>query len=1198
MMKRLVVSIAVCIISLYAFCDSVLETVRQIPQVDDVDIVVVGGTSAGVSAAIAAAEEGASVFLVSDRPYLGTDITGTYRLWLEPGEEPLTDLEIAAFTPPPVELNALPLTYTADRPSEGAHQDTVPPSMLTDGNWASAITQSVQYGGDVNIIADLGESKEFDSLKTYFYQDDYSYEVQSVTFSISDDGVNWQQVAFLNNDLLGPDLYKYEPIILTAPVGGTARYVKFFFEQAPTSSRMLIAEIQVVTDDLHGSGVRPPTPINVKETFDLAAYEAGVTTLVSSYVTDILTDENGRPAGVVVANRSGRQAIKAKTIVDATFRSTAARLAGASFSAYPSGPQEFLRYVIRGPVQSGPGIVSSRVMPTPVSGKYSGDYDAIEYTLSINMPDGSFDSFAAAEQTARDLTYHVEQADSSDMLFQVPPDHMTGRASYAGAWTAAGDIPIGAFQPASIDGIYVVGGCADVPRPCAEQMLRPLNYMRTGDYVGRAAAVEAMAAPALAGVELAAAAGTVTHTGQVKESFLAPRPTFPCRPKIQARQRHLPVLAQYDVVIVGGGTSGAPAAIGAARYGADTLVIEYLHGLGGVGTLGLIGAYYGGNRVGFTDEVNDGIAAMNAPELCERSSWNIEAKMEWYRREVLSAGGDIWLHTLGCGAFVENSKLKGVIVSTPLGRGVILADVVIDSTGNNDITIAAGAEYDFTDADDAALQGTGLPYRNIEDGYRKPMWLTNTDWTFVDESDSRDVWHVYYMAKRKFSDEVYDLGQLIQTRERRRAIGDYRLDVPDFINLRTFPDTIVQAYGSKFDSHGMTVHPYLLINETPPYVYCNLPYRCLLPQGLEGVLVTGLGISAHRDAIPVVRMQADSQNQGYAAGIAAAMSLANGGYPRNIDIDALQDELVAKGIIESAVKSWQDNFPFSAGEVSNAVQNLINAPAQDYAGLETIAAQLDLSIPMLRDAYNDPGVSDQAKLKCAHILGIYNDPTGAARLLQEVQSYAVWDEGWNYSAGGQYGKSVSLLDSYIIALGRTGYAPAVQAVVDKLAILNANSYFSHHRAAAMALENLADTAAAQPLAQLLAKPGMSGHYIRNIPEAEAIYSGSENETIPRHYSLREIILARALYRCGDYNGMGEQTLRAYIDDFRGHFSRHAYAALQNPDFNCDDCVNIIDMSILGLNWLKYCDMCDGSDIDGDHRVDWADLTKFLENWLK
>ena len=68
------------------------ESARELPVLYDVDIVVVGGTSGGVAAAVEAARQGASVFLAAPRPYLGEDLCGTYRLWLEPGEEPATPL--------------------------------------------------------------------------------------------------------------------------------------------------------------------------------------------------------------------------------------------------------------------------------------------------------------------------------------------------------------------------------------------------------------------------------------------------------------------------------------------------------------------------------------------------------------------------------------------------------------------------------------------------------------------------------------------------------------------------------------------------------------------------------------------------------------------------------------------------------------------------------------------------------------------------------------------------------------------------------------------------------------------------------------------------------------------------------------------------------------------------------------------------
>jgi flavin-dependent dehydrogenase len=73
---------------------------------------------------------------------------------------------------------------------------------------------------------------------------------------------------------------------------------------------------------------------------------------------------------------------------------------------------------------------------------------------------------------------------------------------------------------------------------------------------------------------------------------------------IPAEAVGIPVIGEYDVVVVGGGTGGAPAAIGAGRRGARTLLVEYLHSLGGVGTAGFIAKYYHGNRVGFTGEID------------------------------------------------------------------------------------------------------------------------------------------------------------------------------------------------------------------------------------------------------------------------------------------------------------------------------------------------------------------------------------------------------------------------------------------------------------------------------------------------------------------------------------------------------------------------------------------------------------------
>ena len=79
--------------------DEIAQPAGLIPVLQEADVVVVGGGSGGVAAAVEAARAGAKVFLAAPRPYLGEDLCATYRLWLEPGETPSTDLAREVFKP-------------------------------------------------------------------------------------------------------------------------------------------------------------------------------------------------------------------------------------------------------------------------------------------------------------------------------------------------------------------------------------------------------------------------------------------------------------------------------------------------------------------------------------------------------------------------------------------------------------------------------------------------------------------------------------------------------------------------------------------------------------------------------------------------------------------------------------------------------------------------------------------------------------------------------------------------------------------------------------------------------------------------------------------------------------------------------------------------------------------------------------------
>ena len=186
-------------------------------------------------------------------------------------------------------------------------------------------------------------------------------------------------------------------------------------------------------------------------------------------------------------------------------------------------------------------------------------------------------------------------------------------------------------------------------------------------------------------------------------------------------ERNIPVVAEADVVVCGGGTAGVSAAVCAARHGAKVILLERWPSLGGMATNALVNIWHTSDRKkqvihGFVQEAVDRggrfVRRMdhypNKPETHEFDSTGMRVVFD---RMVREAGVRVFCGLPAVESIVADGRLRAVLVDTKTGRKAVRGRIFIDATGDGDVAANAGLPFDFGRASDGGIQGMTMMFR-------------------------------------------------------------------------------------------------------------------------------------------------------------------------------------------------------------------------------------------------------------------------------------------------------------------------------------------------------------------------------------------------------------------------------------------------------------------------------------------------------
>ena len=586
------------------------------------------------------------------------------------------------------------------------------------------------------------------------------------------------------------------------------------------------------------------------------------------------------------------------------------------------------------------------------------------------------------------------------------------------------------------------------------------------------------------------------------------------------------------LLIAGGGTAGTAAALGAMRKGMTPLVVEYFNDLGGTKTVGGVSSYY----FGFKDHKLIKELEVQIKSVADTYHLKTTIPRSFYFLKKLSEAGNSVIH----GAIVCNVSMKGRSVDSVLlcenGRlRRIFARLVVDATGDGDIAYFAGAKYKMGDS----RMGITQNYSHWDIPFRAKVKNYNRDDDIIDNTLISEVQRGLYLSH--YESHFYDFYPMLAVRESRRPDALHCLSIVDIVNKSVFPDTIVQSR-SDYDPHYFSSSELSRCAFLLPHFdngsRVNIPYRCIVPKEIDGLLLSGKAIGQTYKGLQFTRMSADVTVLGYVSGMIAADIVKTGVRPRDFVVNDICKELKAIGYLS-------DDVGVSRTSDTNDIINQLLA-GNNYSWLSCCLQNRAEILPLLKKEYQL-----SKALVLAKALAWFGDCSGTKQIRDELEylyeqelikghSSAYYEEYDGTNLYWHINQDIALLgmsgdrDNHIIVgrilSGTTSggrRVPAKDAYNEGRIDLQLIPYYNR-------IINLCFYAERNPSHLFI-------HGFEKLLDDVNIggfKTTCYKETRWRLYSANlELFIAAALARCGSVRGI--QVLLDYLDDIHSDFRRFA-----------------------------------------------------------